>query len=102
MAKEQSFYKTHKKLFQTLEQYVPVVDKVHGAAHPEFHEVRRLFDSIDKKAKEKDSEPGGCRAEFEELRAITSNYTIPQGVCESYEAVYDMLARLDEACAGSE
>ncbi len=102
MAKERSFYTTHKKLFQTLEQYVPVVDKVHGSAHPEFHEVRRLFDSIDKKAKEKDSEPGGFREEFGELRQITNNYSIPQGVCESFEAVYSMLAQLDEACAGSE
>jgi regulator of cell morphogenesis and NO signaling len=36
-------------------------------------------------------------SEFAELRKITSNYTVPEDVCESYEAVYDMLAELDKA-----
>ena len=31
-----------------LEQYVPVVAKVHGGTHPEFHDVKKLFDKISK------------------------------------------------------
>ena len=35
--------------------------------------------------------------EFARLRVITDHYTVPSDVCESYEAVYRMLAELDEA-----
>lgn len=35
--------------------------------------------------------------EFVKLREITDNYTVPGDVCESYEAVYNMLAELDRA-----
>lgn len=35
--------------------------------------------------------------EFAKLRKITDNYTIPDDVCESYEAVYNLLAELDKA-----
>ena len=40
------------KLFPTLEKFVPVVDRVHGNHHPEFHDVRKLFDTIKGKLKE--------------------------------------------------
>jgi regulator of cell morphogenesis and NO signaling len=35
--------------------------------------------------------------EFSRLREITDNYKVPGDVCESYEAVYNMLAELDNA-----
>jgi len=31
------------------------------------------------------------------LRETTNNYTVPDDVCESYEAVYNMLSELDKA-----
>ena len=37
------------------------------------------------------------KEEFVKLREITDNYTVPGDVCESYEAVYNMLAELDKA-----
>ena len=39
-----TYNEAKKKHFQTLKQYVPVVAKVHGGNHPEFYEVRNLFD----------------------------------------------------------
>jgi iron-sulfur cluster repair protein YtfE (RIC family) len=39
-------------------------------------------------------------SELKQLREITDNYTVPDGVCESYEAVYNMLAEIDEAYQG--
>jgi len=39
----------------------------------------------------------GLHEEFAHLRTITEGYRIPQDVCESYEAVYSMLSKLDEA-----
>mgnify|MGYP000850519295 FL=1 len=83
---------------ETLQQYVPIVDRVHGDSHPEFHDVKRVFDEINSKLKE--SQKPELTDEFKELRKITENYTIPEDVCESYEAVYKMLEDLDKAYAG--
>lgn len=85
------------RILPTLKQHVPIVDRVHGEHHPEFHDVRALFNSIIEKSEAagaKDPELGG---EFAKLRTIKSDYTIPGDVCESYAAVYNMLAELDKA-----
>jgi iron-sulfur cluster repair protein YtfE (RIC family) len=80
-----------------LAQYVPVVDRVHGDHHPEFHEVRRLFDEIMRKTKEAGAGKPELNEEFTSLREITDCYAVPDDVCESYEAVYNMLGELDKA-----
>lgn len=80
-----------------LEQYVPIVDRVHGAHHPEFHDVRRVFEEINAKLKDTEVDKVELDKEFEQIRMITDNYRVPADVCESYEAVYNMLAQLDEA-----
>ncbi|MDD2361867.1 MAG: iron-sulfur cluster repair di-iron protein, ric [Oscillospiraceae bacterium] len=90
------FNKAGKKHLKTLEQYVPIVAKVHGGNHPEFHEVRSLFDTINKKIKATGAARPELTEEFAKLREITDNYTVPGDVCESYEAVYKMLAELDQ------
>lgn len=90
--------KTHIK---TLETYVPVVERVHGDHHPEFHEVRKLFDSIRSKIVEAGADGAELSDEFARLRQITANYTVPDDVCESYEAVYNMLAEADRAYKGN-
>ncbi len=92
-----TFNEVKKTLFPTLERFVPVVARVHGEHHPEFHEVHKLFDSINEKIKEAGLEKPELNDEFIKLREITSNYTVPGDVCESYEAVYNMLAEVDEA-----
>lgn len=97
MSNQLTFNEVRKRHFKTLEQYVPVVARVHGGNHPEFHEVRKLFDTITKKTKEAGSESPELNEEFTKLREITNNYTVPGDVCESYEAVYKMLAEVDKA-----
>lgn len=92
-----TYKQAKEKHFKTLEQYVPIVSRVHGGNHPEFHEVRKLFDSIREKTKEAGSNKPELNEEFAKLREITDNYTVPGDVCESYEAVYNMLAEVDEA-----
>lgn len=91
------FNETLKKLIPTLEKFVPIVARVHGKHHPEFHDVRKLFDKINEKTKEAGTEKPELNEEFTKLREITDNYTVPGDVCESYEAVYKMLVELDEA-----
>lgn len=80
-----------------LEQYVPVVARVHGGSHPEFHDVKRIFDEVSVKVKKAGSDKPNLDNEFKELREITDNYTVPGDVCESYEAVYNMLEEVDKA-----
>lgn len=97
MTNDLTFNTTKEKYFQTLKQYVPVVARVHGSSHPEFYEVRNMFDTIVEKTKEAGSNKPELNEEFTKLRKITNNYTVPASVCESYEAVYNMLAELDRA-----
>lgn len=94
MSKHLTFDEVKKGNFKKLELYVPVVARVHGGHHPEFHEVRKLYDEIVRKLGEGKSD---LSEEFLKLREITGNYAVPADVCESYEAVYNMLAELDEA-----
>lgn len=97
MTNDLIFKEAKKQHLQKLKQYVPVVAKVHGGSHPEFHQVRDLFDIILEKTKEAGTKRPDLGQEFARLREITNDYTVPGDVCESYEAVYDMLAELDKA-----
>lgn len=90
MTKFKSVQKQH---FPTLDIYVPVVARVHGGSHPEFHKVKELYEQIKTKVAEAES----LAQEFAELRQVTDDYTVPGDVCESYEAVYKMLEELDQA-----
>ena len=82
---------------ERLEQFVPIVERVHGAENPEFYEVRKVFDVLNEKIKLAGEEKPALDEEFTQLRAITSDYEIPADVCESYEAVYNMLEEIEQA-----
>jgi len=92
-----TFNEVKEKHFERLEQFTPIVQRVHGDNHPEFHEVKRLWDHIHEKTQASNSEKPELGDEFKELRQMTDNYTVPGDVCESYEAVYNMLAEVDKA-----
>lgn len=90
------FKEAQEVYIKRLNQYVPVVDKVHGPNHPEFHEVRRIYEAINNQIQSKDYSDLDLNNEFEELRKVTSMYEIPSDTCETYEAVYTMLSELDK------
>lgn len=92
-----TFNQAKDKNIKTLVQYVPIVARVHGGTHPEFHKVHELFEAIIKKITEAGEERPELNGAFTKMREITKNYTVPNDVCESYEAVYNMLAELDKA-----
>lgn len=94
---KQAFTEAAAKHMETLKMYVPIVARVHGKEHPEFHEVHKLFGAIEKKM---EAEAPELTEEFEGLRKATDDYTVPVDVCESYEAVYKMLAEMDRAYRG--
>lgn len=91
-----SFNTLFEQYREKLELYVPVVARVHGGTHPEFHKVKHHYDQLVEKIKSKESD---LQSEFVALRTITNQYLVPEDVCETYEAVYQMLAALDEALA---
>lgn len=91
------FEEAQERVLARLVLYVPVVARVHGAQHPEFHEVHAVFETIHGKIREGASRAPLLDGAFERLRSITENYKLPEDVCESYEAVYRMLEMLDEA-----
>lgn len=93
MADTAALKRTKKQLIKTLRQYVPIVDRVHGNNHPEFHEVRKVFDALADKVEQSDAPR--LQQEFDSLRALTHGYQVPDDVCESFEAVYRMLSELD-------
>ena len=97
MTKKLMFNEVKDNHFPKLELYVPIVARVHGGSHPEFHEVRKIFDAINEKTKAAGTEKPDLSEEFARLREMTNNYKVPADVCESYEAVYNMLAEVDEA-----
>lgn len=91
------FNEAKKRYFMKLKLFTTIVERVHGANHPEFYEVRKLFNEISAKAKKARTEKPDLDYEFKQLRKITDNYTVPGDVCESFEAVYNMLAEVDKA-----
>lgn len=92
-----TFSEAKEKNFERLEQFTPIVDRVHGDNHPEFHEVKELWDLIYEKTNADTSEKPALDDEFQRLREVTNNYAVPGDVCESYEAVYNMLEEVDKA-----
>lgn len=90
-----TFSEAKEKNFERLEQFTPIVGRVHGENHPEFHEVKDLWNQIYVKTQE--TENPELETEFSKLREVTNNYEVPGDVCESYEAVYNMLEEVDTA-----
>jgi iron-sulfur cluster repair protein YtfE (RIC family) len=88
------FNQVKEQYLDKLTVFIPIVDRVHGKTHPEFREVRQIFNEIIAKTTPNRTD---LENEFKRLREITNNYIVPKDVCESYEAVYNMLAELDKA-----
>lgn len=84
----------NKDLFEKLDFYLPTVKKVHGKDHEEIFEVDKIYNSIKENLDNSNREK--LEGDFINLRKITNDYTIPQGTCETYEAVYKMLNKLDK------
>ncbi len=87
------FKNLFEKNLKNLELYVPVVARVHGGTHPEFHDVKSVYDTMVEKLKNNEE---NYDEEFVKLREITSNYDVPGDTCETYEAVYQMLGEMDK------
>lgn len=97
MSTQAKFHELAQQNMDTLKQYVPIVAKVHGGHHPEFHDVRKIFDTFCQKVEAAGKGMPKLDEEFEAFRKITDNYAVPGDTCETYEAVYRMLGEMDQA-----
>ena len=97
-----AFARIVKEQAKNMELYVPVVARVHGGSHPEFHQVRAVYDEIVGKIKKAAGGRPDLAEDFARLRKITTDYTVPADTCETYEAVYRMLAQWDRAYSEDE
>lgn len=97
MSKHISFEQVKQKYFKILGQYIPIVVRVHGKNHPELLDVLTLFEAIAANVRDSGNKKPDLHEELLTLRETTHDYLIPQDACESFEAVYRMLAEIDEA-----
>lgn len=93
----EQFHELFTNYFEKLDLYTNAITKAHGKSHPEAFKVRELFEAISKKVKEAGDDKPDLDTELAQIREITSNYTIPEDVCETYAATYRMLSELDKA-----
>ena len=83
----------YKTLEEELQMIVPVVERVHGKEHPEFYDVKKLYDSLHENIDNEDFDFEGL---FAELQKITDNYTVPGNVCKKKKKVYVSLEELNK------
>lgn len=77
-------------------ELTPIVERVHGANHPELTRVRELTQAISR------STDAGTTADlFRQLRAVTSDYSVPSDGCEAFQATYEALQKADRQLMGS-
>ncbi len=67
-------------------QLSPLIERVHGAHHPELTRVRELTQQLGGTSDDREKEEV-----FRELRIVTNSYTLPEDACEAYTATYNAL-----------
>jgi regulator of cell morphogenesis and NO signaling len=70
----------------------PVIERVHGAGHPELTRVRELTQQLAQSADA--TETANL---FRELREVTSDFVIPGDACEAFTSTYQSLEAADVA-----
>ena len=71
-------------------EYAPIIERVHGANHPELTRVREITEQLAAADATTDVAPL-----LTELRRVTDGYAIPDDVCETFEATYAALAEVE-------
>lgn len=71
-------------------ELAPLIERVHGAHHPELTRVRELTEEISR------SDDAAAPDLFRELRAVTGNYAVPSDGCEAFHGTYEALKAADD------
>lgn len=83
--------------FPKLELYTSAITRAHGKNHPEVFKVQELYHVIKTKTKDAGARKPDLYPDLAQLRTVTKNYTVPEDVCETYAAVYQMLSEIDRS-----
>ena len=75
----------------TAVQLTPVLERVHGAHHPELTRVNELTQQLSRS-----TNTGEIAGLFQELRTVTNAFAIPGDACEAYQTAYRALQEADE------
>lgn len=86
----ETFYNTYN---DTLDLYTKAITKAHGKNHPEVFQVRTIYEKIQEKINHHQFD---LSEEFSKLRTITHDYAIPNDVCGTFKATYEMLEAFDQ------
>ncbi|WP_283608371.1 hypothetical protein [Faecalispora anaeroviscerum] len=86
--------KSVQKSFKTLNMFLPRVQKIHGAKHPELMKVEQITDEL-QAVLEDGMDTGRTTALLEKLRNLTRNYAIPSDACPAYKNAYKALSQID-------
>lgn len=78
--------------FERLDLYTTVIVRAHGDKHPEFRDIRSSFEKI----QEKYRKITDLTSEYQTLREVTNDYTVPADTCETTESTFDLLKKSDE------
>ena len=73
-------------------RFTPIIERVHGAHHPELTRVRELTQQVSQT-----SDPEETANLFWELRSVTRDYALPEDACEAFTATYSSLEAADQA-----
>lgn len=76
----------------TAVELAPLIERVHGANHPELTRVRELTEQITAAS---DGDTAQTAELFRELRAVTDDYTVPSDGCEAFAGTYEALRSAD-------
>ena len=71
-------------------EFALLIERVHGANHPELTRVRELTEQL-----ARPSDPDTITDLFRELRAVTDNYAVPSDGCEAFTSTYESLKAAD-------
>lgn len=93
----ESFKEALNKYFGQLDLFTSAITRAHGKNHPEAFEVRELFSKIKEKTQAAGIASADLDTEFSKLREVTNQYAVPDDVCETYAAVYNMLSEINRA-----
>jgi iron-sulfur cluster repair protein YtfE (RIC family) len=79
----------------TAVKLAPIVERVHGANHPELTRVRELTQEISQSA-----DAMAAADLFRRLRKVTNDYAVPSDGCEAFAATYQALRFADREQSG--
>lgn len=86
--------KSVQESFKTLNMFLPRVQKIHRAEHPELMEVEQVTDEL-QAVLEDGMDTGRTTVLLERLRSLTKNYAIPSNACPAYKNAYKALSQID-------